>query len=172
MIQTHAAERVLILGDFLHAKEAHSAQSHVEQWRAGHGQLAVELVPGNHDRSAGAIDPALNITPLNAVHIESGIAFVHDPAQAHDLPVMGGHLHPQVRLKDFDGTGVSVPCFVVERRLMILPAFGSFTGGCRVAHSPGRRLLAAAAGRVIEVSGSPGRPEPADATGRTTRARR
>lgn len=175
IIERTKATRVLILGDFLHAKESHDSASHVERWRARHADVAVQIVPGNHDRHIGSLDPALKFTLLDAVHVEAGIAFTHDPAEAHDLPVMSGHLHPQARLCDWDGSGVSVPCFVVEPRLVILPAFGSFTGGCRVAARLGRRLLATAAGRVVEVpperrATAPTTPTRAGAGGRTIRA--
>ena len=172
IIDRTAAERVLILGDFLHAKESHDATSHVEQWRERHPHVSVEIVPGNHDKHIGSLDPALKFTLLPAVHVEMGIAFLHDPGEAHDLPVMAGHLHPCARLADFDGSGVSVPCFLIEERLAILPAFGSFNGGCRVQPTSERRLLAAAAGRVVEIPAPPAkRPARAGAAGRTTPAR-
>ena len=174
LVAQTGATRVLILGDFLHAKESHDALSHVERWRQRHVSLAVEIVPGNHDKTIGSLDPMLKFVLLSPCHMERGIAFCHDPAEVHELPVMAGHVHPKARLADFDGGGVDVPCFVVEPRLVILPAFGGFTGGCRIRCADGRRLLAAAAGRVVEIP--PERALPASsraaAIGRPTRARR
>ncbi|HEX8323374.1 MAG TPA: ligase-associated DNA damage response endonuclease PdeM [Tepidisphaeraceae bacterium] len=158
IVEQTAAERVLILGDFLHAKESHDSASHIERWRSRHASLAVEIVPGNHDKHLGSLDPALKFKKLEAVHVEAGLAFVHDPAEVQALPVLAGHVHPRARLSDFDGSGVSVPCFVVDERVLILPAFGSFTGGCRMATADGRRLLATAANRVVEVPHRPRRP--------------
>ena len=54
------------------------------------------------------------------------------------------------RLEDFDGSGMNVPAFVVDRMQMVLPAFGSLTGGRAVPSAAGRRLFAVAAGRVVE----------------------
>ena len=149
------AERLLILGDFLHAREAHAANDELVIWRRQHQSLRIDLVLGNHDRKAGPTDATLGITEIRAPLIEAGLAFVHDPAEAEDLPTLAGHIHPQAWLADFDGSGAKVPCFVVEQSLMVLPAFGSFTGGVRVAKRPHRRLYIAAAGRVIELAEEP-----------------
>lgn len=151
IVDRTCAERVLILGDFLHAKESHDSASHVERWRQRHPDVAVEIVPGNHDKHIGSLDPALKFRLLGSIHIELGIVFQHDPAEANALPTMCGHVHPCARLADWDGSGVRVPCFVVEEKLAILPAFGSFTGGCRVEPTASRRLLATAAGRIVEI---------------------
>ena len=174
LIEQTASTRLLILGDFLHAKESHDALSHVEQWRQRHPAIDVQIVPGNHDRTIGMLDPMLKFTLLEPCHVERGIAFCHDPAEVHELPVMAGHVHPKARLSDFDGGGVDLPCFVVEERLVILPAFGGFTGGCRIRHADGRRLLAAAAGRVVELPSERALPSssPVAVAGRATRARR
>ena len=181
LVQQTAAERVLILGDFLHAKESHDAATHVEQWRDRHRDVAVEIVPGNHDRTVGLLDPALKFVVHGGTHAEAGLMFTHDPAEVHDLPVLAGHLHPQARLGDFDGSGASVPCFSVETGLLILPAFGTFTGGYRLCPTEDRRLFVAAAGRVVELtaaassSGRSGRRAAAaraGGAGRTTRASR
>jgi metallophosphoesterase superfamily enzyme len=84
-------------------------------------------------------------TRLGPLHL------AHAPAPRRRRPLVCGHLHPGVRLRDFDGSGVTVPCFVVESDLLVLPAFGQFTGLQRVQPRPGRRLYAAAAGRVVRI---------------------
>jgi uncharacterized protein len=68
------------------------------------------------------------------------------------LPTVCGHIHPGVRLSDFDGSGLTVPGFVVDPSRLWLPAFGRFTGSAAVGNMRGRRLFAAAGGRVIEVT--------------------
>lgn len=44
-----------------------------------------------------------------------------------------GHLHPKVRVQTRRG-GVARPCFAVSRQRIILPSFGTFTGGLDVGH--------------------------------------
>jgi len=151
LLRVTGAERLLILGDFLHAREAHAANAQLLAWRGQHADLRIDLVIGNHDRRAGATDAGLGIRELASPHEELGLQFVHDPAEARGGPTLAGHLHPQAWLADFDGSGAKVPCFVVETSLLVMPAFGSFTGGVRIAHRPHRRLFIAAAGRVVEL---------------------
>ena len=145
-------DRLLILGDMLHAKQSHAVTDQLLAWRQAHAALAIELVIGNHDRRAGQPAEELGIHVHIEPLIEQGIAFEHEPPAETARPTVAGHVHPTVRLEDFDGSGVSVPCFVVEDDQMIVPAFGSFTGGWKMDRVPGRKLYVSAAGRVVEVS--------------------
>ena len=44
-----------------------------------------------------------------------------------------GHLHPKVRVRT-RRSGRSWPCYAVSRARIILPSFGTFTGGLDVEH--------------------------------------
>jgi hypothetical protein len=46
---------------------------------------------------------------------------------------MSGHFHPKLRLQ-LHGRRVSRRCFVVSETKLILPAFGSLTGGLDATH--------------------------------------
>ncbi len=46
---------------------------------------------------------------------------------------MSGHYHPKLRVS-FSGRSVSRRCFVVSPTKLILPAFGSLTGGLDAHH--------------------------------------
>lgn len=148
-------KRLLILGDCFHGKlfDPSSMYKQLAGWRRKRPELAVHLVRGNHDRSAGDVSSELDIVVHERPLTECGIVFAHEPIDA-DLPVMCGHIHPAASLRDFDGHAMRLPCFVVEDRLMILPAFGGFTGSATVCESPCRRLFVAGLGRVVPVSGS------------------
>ena len=149
-------DRLLVLGDLLHAKASHAVTGQLLDWRQAHAQMAIELVVGNHDLSAGRPAAVLDIRVHDEPLVEHGIAFEHEPPAPDappELPTIAGHVHPTVRLEDFDGSGVRVPCFVVEEMQMIVPAFGSFTGGWKMDRTPGRKLYVSAAGRVVEVRG-------------------
>ena len=129
------AQRLVILGDFLHAKTGRTepVQHAIDAWRTRHNDLEILLVRGNHDRSAGdpparwemgVVDPGYALGPFTLLH-EPG-----DDPDAHDFDnAMAGHLHPAVRLED-PGTRsrVRLPCFWKRRDALVLPGFGSFTG--------------------------------------------
>ncbi|MEM8873530.1 MAG: ligase-associated DNA damage response endonuclease PdeM [Planctomycetota bacterium] len=151
------AKRLIILGDFFHAKASQSEAVHVAltAWRDRHTDLDVSLVLGNHDRHAGRPPDSLGFD-VRGEFAEAGLNFAHHPPEAPDTPTLCGHLHPAVRLPDYDGSHVRVPCVCVDEDVLVLPAFGSFTGGCVMEPRPGRRLFAVAAGRVCEVPTTPG----------------
>lgn len=75
-------------------------------------------IEGNHD--AGPVDiggthrATLTLGPLTFRHIA-------DPAESAEI---SGHYHPKTRLK-----GSSRPCFLLDAARLILPAYGTYTGG-------------------------------------------
>lgn len=115
------------------------------------------LVAGNHDRVIGKIPPSLGIDSCMRTHDEPPFHFVHEPAT--DLPEPGrtcftiaGHLHPTVSIRSPGGDRISERCFVAEEALLVLPAFGSFTGGHRVTASEGMRIWIARDDGVVDVT--------------------
>lgn len=130
LIQVHQAETLVILGDWLHAKESHNPLIHqqVQQWRDGHADLPILLVSGNHDDRAGKLPDAWRIERAAPPYENSPFIYTHIP-QAHSGGyVLSGHLHPAVQLRGHGKQQVKHPCFWVRPHLMVLPAFGSFTG--------------------------------------------
>ena len=55
-----------------------------------------------------------------------------------DFFTIAGHLHPTISLRSPSGDRLSGRCFVATSGLLVLPAFGSFTGGHRV--TPGHDM--------------------------------
>ncbi|HQY87348.1 MAG TPA: ligase-associated DNA damage response endonuclease PdeM, partial [Tepidisphaeraceae bacterium] len=152
LIETLDAKRLLILGDFLHGAFSQDDLTlrALSNWRDRHKSINVTLVRGNHDRHAG--DPHLDLRfEISNRWEESSIVFIHEGRCKTGAPSMSGHVHPTARLSDFDGSSLSLPCFVVEESLVILPAFGRFTGGYRIAPEANRRLFIASHGRVLPV---------------------
>ena len=63
----------------------------------------------------------------------SGIALRHEAVRDDPRPELSGHFHPKLRL-NLKGRHVSRRCFVISRTKIILPAFGSMTGGLDARH--------------------------------------
>ncbi|MCA8868835.1 MAG: ligase-associated DNA damage response endonuclease PdeM [Rhodobacteraceae bacterium] len=81
-------------------------------------------IEGNHH--PGPVD--VGGTHL-AEYREAALTFRHiaDPdAQAE----VSGHFHPKTRIKAM-GRSISRPCFLLDDKRLILPAYGAFTGGLR-----------------------------------------
>src|SRR4029453_9621770 len=56
----------------------------------------------------------------------------HTPQWVDGLTTLAGHLHPAVTLHGRGGDSVRLPCFWIRERLVVLPAFGAFTGGASI----------------------------------------
>lgn len=152
LVEQTNPRRLLILGDCFHGKMNDPAGMFEPfmAWRQTRSELAIELIRGNHDRHAGHAPVDLGMTVHPRPLCEAGLTFAHEPFDDGESRVLAGHIHPAASLRDFDGGAVRVPCFVVEPRLLILPAFGAFTGTCTIAAAEKRRLFIAANGRVLQ----------------------
>ena len=112
----------------------------------------------------GRIPAEWNIEEVEEPFTHDGFVFAHDEVdcavngeadgEVNDakLPTFAGHIHPTIQLTDYDGSTVTVPCFVFDDHIAILPAFGTFTGGYKVIPHPTRRLFMVAPGRVVALS--------------------
>jgi DNA ligase-associated metallophosphoesterase len=144
---------LVILGDFLHAREAHAPATlaALTHWRARHTSLDIVLVEGNHDLSAGRPPNELNIEVVPEPWRVDALAFCHHPQFVPGAAVLAGHLHPAVRLYGRADDSVRLPCFWLREGLAVLPAFGAFTGGARFEREPGDRVVALAENRLYEI---------------------
>lgn len=102
-----------------------AARSHLASLQAGRRWV---WVTGNHDPGpvdlAGSHLAEVTLGPLTLRHIASAAT-----------PEISGHYHPKFRL-----AGRSRACFVLDAARMILPAYGTYTGGLD-AQSPVIRSL-------------------------------
>jgi DNA ligase-associated metallophosphoesterase len=141
LIDASGAHHVLFLGDFLHARAAHAAgtQAAMLAWRRRRQDLVLTLVRGNHDKHAGDPAEALGMALVDEPYTIGGLSFCHHPDMDAPGYVLAGHVHPvYVLATRFDA--LRLPCFVVGPRRMILPSFGSFTGGHTLRPEEGDRI--------------------------------
>jgi metallophosphoesterase superfamily enzyme len=95
-----------------------------------------------------------NIKEVDDPYSEDGLRFAHIPCEDSSVPSFCGHVHPVFALRDYDRTTVRAPCFVLEPSSLMLPAFGTFTGGEAVQVAQGRRIYIVTERRVVAVSGT------------------
>lgn len=126
------ARSLWILGDFLHAARHPSTVAAWQAFRSAHPNLAMAVVPGNHDRAlAGMTD--IDILPdmiLDGPFLfrhapMKALSASHAPGEAH---LICGHVHPVVALPALGTT----PVFWLNQDQTVLPAFSAFTGGWRL----------------------------------------
>ncbi|MDB5490277.1 MAG: metallophosphoesterase [Micavibrio sp.] len=118
-------KRLLILGDCFHDRQGY------ERLNTRDYRIFDELrdydpiwIRGNHD---GDFVPS-GMASYDVYH-EAGISFRHEPSgQFYEI---SGHLHPKATIQ-YHGTLISRRCFIENDERMIIPAFGSYTGGLDV----------------------------------------
>jgi DNA ligase-associated metallophosphoesterase len=146
------ASRLVINGDLFHSPAGLTIEIErlLETW-LNTLHLPVELVLGNHDRKLPHLPRWL--TAVHSVE-HAGIHLVHDPADAPaGVPVVAAHWHPVAKIADGKRTSLRLPCFLLRRNVLVLPSFGTFTGGAVVDREEGDRIFVAPGDRVIEVPG-------------------
>lgn len=177
LLSATAAQRLVILGDFLHARASRQPELFglIAAWREAHQGVGISLVIGNHDRQVGPLPAAWSIdaiaeggvdVPARAAGID--LVLCHEPTTDPRGYVLCGHVHP-VATVTAPASGSCLrerlPIVVVGGQRLILPAFGSFTGGVTPDLLPDDRLFALGGGRaVVEL--------PRVAVGRRTAVRR
>lgn len=78
-------------------------------------------VEGNHDPGPSNL-PGRHCQSVT----DEGLSFRHIATKASGE--ISGHFHPKARVS-LKGGGISRPCFLLDRHRLILPAFGTYTGG-------------------------------------------
>ncbi len=157
LVCEHRAERMVILGDLLHAKSGRTdaVMDRFADWRRERASLEVLLVRGNHDRASGDPPSEWRINVVAGPHAEAPFVFAHEPdgVGPRDTPgyVLAGHLHPAVSVGRGPGS-VRSACFWFGARVGVLPAFGAFTGMRAITPSAGDRVFAVSELGVVDVS--------------------
>lgn len=123
-IEATRATTIICLGDSFDDTAAAEALSlddklWISRMQAGRRWVWIE---GNHDPGpvdlGGAHLAALPLAPLT---------FAHE-AKAANAGEVSGHYHPKATLA-VKGRSVTRPCFLLDSDRLIMPAFGTYTGG-------------------------------------------
>jgi DNA ligase-associated metallophosphoesterase len=153
LLHATAARKLVVLGDLLHSAHARSGAPDATSsaWRARHTEVALTLVSGNHDRSAGAPPPGWAVRVVEEPYaLAAGLALVHHPREVPGHYTLAGHVHPALVLSSRGPGALRLPCFHLGAHCGVLPAFGEFTGSHAVRAQPGERVFVVAEGEVRE----------------------
>ncbi|MFK7875076.1 MAG: ligase-associated DNA damage response endonuclease PdeM [Paracoccaceae bacterium] len=123
-LDVHNPKHVICLGDSFDDLDAAlnlsvADRNQIARMQAGRRWIWIE---GNHD--PGPID--LGGTHVSELSIE-GLTFRHI-AQPHARGEISGHYHPKAHIKTRAKT-ITRACFLCDASRLIMPAFGTFTGG-------------------------------------------
>lgn len=139
------ARRVYCLGDSFHDR---SGPSRLEAHAAGMVAALVRVVDwvwitGNHDAALSVEGTVLDELALAGIHLR------HEARAGETAPELSGHYHPKLRLT-LRGRQIARPCAVASESRMILPAYGTLTGGMNAA-DPAILAALQPAGRIDAV---------------------
>ena len=131
LLKRTQAERLVILGDLIHARTGRSNQvlDAVTAWRGQTADLTIQLVLGNHDEGAGSPPESWGIEVIEGDWQEPPFVGCHYPHVHPAGHVLAGHLHPMIRLRGQGDQSARLPCFQCQEQVTVLPAFSSFVGG-------------------------------------------
>ena len=79
------------------------------------------------------------------------ISTLDDFLQTLGIPVCLVLGNPVVKIPDGLRTSLRMPCFLFRENALVLPAFGSFTGGAIVTAAPSDRIFTALRDQVVEL---------------------
>ncbi|TFI58236.1 ligase-associated DNA damage response endonuclease PdeM [Sphingomonas parva] len=143
------AEEIWCLGDSFHdrngcdrlpvrAREMLAALTSATRWT----WITGNHDPGIADHCGGDIVEEAEV---------DGLLLRHEADPAETRPELSGHFHPKLRI-NLRGRQVSRRCFVAADRKLILPAFGSLTGGLDAAHPEIVRAVGTRAEALVPVA--------------------
>lgn len=136
LLRRYRPARLVALGDSFHDPHGavRIAREDADRLAALARSLSLVWVLGNHD----PIPPAGLPGTATFAHLEGPLAFRHAATGApHEI---SGHLHPKASVATRGGV-ISRPCFVVDARRVLMPAFGAYAGGLDVRDAAIRALF-------------------------------
>ena len=148
-IERAGIERLYCLGDSFH--DRFGCDRLPEAARSLLTSLTARLdwvwIVGNHD--TGFVDHCGGRI-VDEVEV-GGIVLRHEAVLGDPTPEMSGHFHPKLRL-NLMGRQVSRRCYVASSTKLILPAYGSLTGGLDAHHPEIMKKVGPGASALVPVT--------------------
>lgn len=124
LLERHRPARLILLGDSFHDPRASERLDPRDRARIDDiaRTTAIVWVLGNHDPTPPCGLPGI----ATEAWTEGGLVFRHiGGGDGHEI---SGHFHPRASAATRAGV-LHRPCFVTDRRRLMLPAFGAYAGG-------------------------------------------
>jgi len=165
LLADQKARRLVILGDFLHSPqiEGTPASEQLKVWIETIGsEVEIHVVAGNHDCGDRWSRPP-SLRWWGSHWVAPPFRFIHDvertpSAGPNEWFTMSGHVHPVVCLRNGRKGVKRVPVFWQRQTGLILPSFGTFTGGFAVRPADDQRMFAVGPDSVVPLTASPAWP--------------
>ena len=133
LIDRYQIKECIVVGDLIHGKLGLTSlvRQKIADW-LNTIPCIIHLVAGNHDGALLKDLPQRWNIKIHPQHLlMEPFCFQHLPEPHHSYFVFAGHIHPQYVIKaGFDR--IRLPCFWIQNKRLVLPAFGEFTGGITI----------------------------------------
>ena len=151
LIERFEIQEVLILGDLIHHKSSWTEELFftIKGFLEYFKDVKFKLLIGNHEKGSLEFLKALPIELIEGDLTIEPFTFSHGHESSEKAFTIQGHIHPVVILKD-GPVRLRLPCFVLEKKSLVLPSFGSFTGGFEISPQHNTRIFAVTK-KVIEI---------------------
>jgi DNA ligase-associated metallophosphoesterase len=150
LVEGHRARELYILGDYVHGAlpRGHGFYARFNAWRRGL-DCELHVVLGNHDvhLECDQLEDVQWHRRLDLAPFE----LVHDPEEATDAFFLCGHIHPVLTLASRHDA-LRMPVFWQREAGLVLPSFGSMTGGHAIVPARGEQVYAVGPERVTAVT--------------------
>jgi DNA ligase-associated metallophosphoesterase len=150
LIQVLSPIKIVFLGDLFHSTYNMEWEL-FSRWVKERSHLQFVLIEGNHD-----------LLPLNLYHevgivvqpmlVVNNIYLSHQEIEHCKGYNMYGHIHPGIRLVGKAKQTIKIPCYLMNEKRMILPAFGSLTGLHSMKPKPAEKVVGIVNQQLINLS--------------------
>jgi DNA ligase-associated metallophosphoesterase len=142
VITTYQPRQVIALGDNMHDAKALQRMLPTDLQRLKELTGSVShwsWIVGNHDKDDYSISVLRNMDFYKDLTVEN-VVFSHDFLENVEYQIIG-HYHPKITVKT-KIQSIHGKCFVATDKKILMPAFGSYTGGLDVGHDIFKPLVA------------------------------
>jgi putative SbcD/Mre11-related phosphoesterase len=143
IIKRYSPDKIIINGDFKHEFGRNLRQ----EWNEVSElldflvkRLEVIIVRGNHDNFIKTIAKKFNVEVRDEYEYGE-IKFVHGHKKAMGERIVIGHEHPSLCLRDKVGVVARLPCFLVSKEIVVLPAMSPLASGTDVSSALNHEYL-------------------------------
>jgi len=153
ILDSYPIEKIYILGDLFHS-EYNKELDLFSQWLDNYPFIKMILIKGNHDilpdgfyrrNNLAIIEEKLKVPPFIFSH-----QTLDGPNYLYNL---SGHVHPAVELVGKGKQALTLSCFYFGDQFGLLPAFGRYTGKCKINIKPKDQVFAIVENKVIAMEG-------------------
>lgn len=151
LVEKSHARHLAIAGDLFHAPTGITPklESVLDDFMT-RLEIPVTLVVGNHDAKIQRLPARLTSVPH--LDLKHHLRVIHDPTHAGGGRLhIAGHWHPVVKIPDGKRTSLRLSCFLFRNHTLVIPAFGSFTGGSILNVRSDDRVFVALREEVVEL---------------------